>query len=270
MLNILARSVYHTFMEEEDGYIYLKPNFRPTTNEPKIHMNESLIQDFLALDGRLALVSDRLDAQYGADSENRVFRSIKKSVSTFHSFARILDYESYSEYIKLPYLRDSASDIVLPLYGSGGTIESSNPAERIEVNGAPTIDPAIGSIIALLGEIPRTDIIREGDIYRIDSTLLSLSAASGSGTTDIEVTLVFDKTVSDFSNMSLRYQGRDIAIMTDKRKTTELTTLLSKLPLYVERLNSILAGNPSLEGEVRFLENSDKLVIGIYPFPLLP
>ena len=257
-------------MEEEDGYIYLKSNFRPTVNEPKIHMNESLVQDFFALDGRLTLVSERLDAQYGPDSENRVFRSIKKSITTFHSFARLLDYESYSEYIKLPYIRDSKSEIVLPMYGSGGTIESSNPAERIQIDGTPTVDPAIDSILTLLGEIPRTDIIREGDIYRIDGTLLDLPSPSGSGMIQLEVSVVFDKTVSNFSNMSIRYRGRDIAVMTDKRKTTELTTLITSLSSYALRLDTILSGNPSLEGEVRFLENSDKLVIGIYPFPLLP
>lgn len=147
ILTILARSVYHTFMQEEDGYIYLKPNFRPTQNDPKIHMDDTLVRDFREIDGRLSLVSERLDTQYGADSENSVFLSIKKSIALFHSFARLLDYESYSEYIKLPYVHDDTSDIVLPIYTASGTIESSNPAEQVRLNGTVTVDPAIDTII---------------------------------------------------------------------------------------------------------------------------
>jgi hypothetical protein len=160
ILSLLARSVYHTFMQEEDGYIYLKPTFRPTQNEPKIHMDDTLIRDFQDIDGRLTLISERLDTQYGSNSQNSVFLSIKKSIALFHSFAKILDYESYSEYIKLPYVHDEPSDTVLPVYASG-SIMTSNPAERIQVNGTTAVDPAIDTIISILGEIPRTDIIRE-------------------------------------------------------------------------------------------------------------
>jgi hypothetical protein len=269
ILTILARSVYHTFMQEEDGYIYLKSTFRPTQNEPKIHMDETLIRDFQEIDGRLTLVSERLNAQYGANSENSVFLSIKKSIALFHSFARLLDYESYSEYIKLPYVRDASSDIVLPSY-SGTTVVSSNPAERTTVNGTTLVDPMIDTITALLGEIPRTDIIREGDTYSIDDTIFQFPAVNGSGTIQINTSLVLDKTISTFTSLSIRYRDRTISVLTDKKKSTELSSILSEMPIYTARLDAILAGNPSLDGEVRFLESSDKIVVGIYPFPLVP
>jgi hypothetical protein len=273
MLNILARSVYHTFMENEDGYLYLKPTFRPTTNEPKIHMNQSLIQDFITLDGRLALVSERLDAQYGPDSENRVFRSIKKSITTFHSFARLLDYESYSEYIKLPYISDQASDIAFPMYGSGRSILSSNPTEQVEVNGRTiAADPAIDMVIAILGDIPRTDILKEGDIYRIEDAMVQFAVPStgSAGTIGVQLDILFDKSISSFSSLSLVYKWHNIALLTDKKTVTDLRLILKKIPEYVQRLDEILAGNPSLDGDIRFLETSEKIVVGIYPFPLVP
>jgi hypothetical protein len=270
ILTILARSVYHTFMQAEDGYVYLKPNFRPTQNEPKIHMDDTLIRDFQEIDGRLTLVSERLDSQYGTDSQNSVFLSIKKSIALFHSFARLLDYESYTEYIKSPYIHDESSDIILPLYTASGTIASSNPAERIKVDGTVVVDPAIDTIIGLLGEIPRTDIIREGDTYRINGTVFQFPASGGSGTTQISMNLLFDKTVSSFSNLSIRYQDREISVLTDKKKSTEISSILAKMPVYTARLDAILAGNPSLDGDVRFLESTDKIVVGIYPFPLVP
>lgn len=270
ILTIVTRSVYHTFMQEEDGYIYLRPTFRPTLNEPKIHIDDTLIRDFQGLDGRLALISDRLDAQYGVDSDNSVFLSIKKSIALFHAFARILDYESYTEYIKTPYVRDEKSDIVLPIYQDDGTIESSNPADQIRVDGVPTTDPAIDTIVSILGEIPRADIIREGDIYRIDGTVYQFPDGTGSGKVSVQVTLVFDKTISNFSSLSLRYRDKPIMVMTDKKSSAELTALLREIPTYIARLDAILAGNPSLDGEVRFLESTDKIAVGIYPFPLVP
>jgi hypothetical protein len=115
-------------MEEIDGYLYLKPTFRPTVSEPKIHIDESLIRDIENIDGRLSLVSERLDAQYGKDSKNSTYVSIKKSIALFHGFARILDYEAYTEYSRTPYIRDiTVTDTGFPSY-SGGSLESSNPS----------------------------------------------------------------------------------------------------------------------------------------------
>ena len=148
---MLARSVYHTFMEGEDGHIYLKPNFRPTVNEPKIHIDPVLIRDFQDIAGILDGISTRLDTQYGVDSKNSTFLSIKKSIAIFQSFAKILDYESYSEYVKLPYAVDATSETILPIYTTGGTILASDPLLQVTPQGTDVvIDPAVTTIIGIL------------------------------------------------------------------------------------------------------------------------
>lgn len=127
---MLARSMYNTFMEEDSGYLYLKPAFRPTITEPKIHISTDLIRDFQSINGRLTLTSDSLDKQYGKDSRNSVFISIKQSIAIFNSFASILDYESYNEYVRLPYVANTLSDTVLPIYESGAIV-TGNPIANL-------------------------------------------------------------------------------------------------------------------------------------------
>lgn len=151
IISILARSVYNTFMQSEDGYIYLKPSFRPTTNDPKIHIDPILMRDFQEIDGILSTISERLDLQYGVDSKNSTYVSVKKAIAIFHSFAKILDYESYNEYIKLPYVADKDAEIVFPIYNTGGTIQSSNPLEQqLILQEEAIVDPAVSIITGIL------------------------------------------------------------------------------------------------------------------------
>ena len=52
----------------------------------------------------------------------------------FYGFAKILDYESYNEYVKLPYVSDRTSETVIPKYNPlSGTIEASSPIEQIRL-----------------------------------------------------------------------------------------------------------------------------------------
>ena len=270
MLSILTRSVYHTFMmEDKDGYLYLKSAFRPTVNDPKIHIDAALIRDFQNIAWILTLVSDRLDAQYGVDSKNSVFLSIKKSITLFHGFSKILDYESYNEYVKLPYVANTTSETALPSY-TGWTIEASNPSETIRVDGVVTTDPAIDRIVTLLQWIPRNDVARESDFYRVNATMFTFPDPVTKEDIDIALTVVFDSKVEKFSNLSVRYKWKIITVSTDKSKSEDLLVLLWKLPEYISRLNTITSGNPSLQWDIRFLENSSKITIGVYPFPLVP
>lgn len=100
--------------------------------------------------------------------------------------------------------------------------------------------------------------------------MLQLPTADGASPVQTQLSLVFDKTISTFTALSIEHKDRRIMILTDKKRSTELSLVLAKLPAYITRLDDILAGNPSLEGDVRFLESSDKIVVGIYPFPLVP
>lgn len=157
---MLSRSVYNTFMEEDSGYLYLKSSFRPTITEPKIHISSELIRDFQSINGRLTLTINSLDKQYGANSSNSVFVSIKKSIAIFDSFAKILDYESYNEYIRLPYVALTDGDLPFPTYRSG-TILTGNPISNLPQQGAVIVDPSVEKIKLLLGDIPDASIIRE-------------------------------------------------------------------------------------------------------------
>lgn len=272
MLGMLARSVYHTFMESQDGYLYLKSSFRPTISDPKIHIDAVLLRDFQEIDGILSTVSERLDAQYGVDSKNNTFLSVKKSIATFHSFAKILDYESYNEYIKLPYMVDDTAETLLPLYSSGGTIVSSDPLQKqIDTfQSIETANPSITTITGILWDIPRKDIIREADYYRINWTKYQFVDEKTGKTLEFRVSLVFDETIEKFSNLTIQYNDNNIILLTDKRKSVDLQALLSAIPGYISRYNDIMAGNPSLTWDIKFLENTQKIVIGMYPFPLVP
>lgn len=270
MLGILVRSVYHTFMVEEGWYIYLTPALRPTSTEPKIRMSEAIVRDLQGIDGVLSLTSDRLDEQYGKDSKNTTFLSIKKSIALFHGFVKILDYESYSAYIRDPYLLDKSSNTLLPVYTENDTILTATPITPLWVGWIVTVDPAIKTIIGLLGNIPQSDIIRDGVGYRINQTRYQFTDKKSGEKLEIAVSLEFDNNVSKFGNIRIQYRGNSILFWTDKKQVSELGPILASLPVYISRYNQIMKANPSLSGEIRFIEGTKKIIIGIYPFDLTP
>jgi hypothetical protein len=161
------------------------------------------------------------------------------------------------------------TDTGFPSY-SGGSLESSNPSAWIKVNGATVADPSVDAIISLLWDIPKKNIIRDGDMYRIDAAMFQFPHPSSWKTVDIELSVVFNKDISLFSNLTIEYQGKTIVVMTDKTDRTWLLNILTDIRTYIARLDTIVQSNPALTGDIRFLENTKKIVIGVYPFPLVP
>lgn len=269
ILSVISHSIYATFMEQENWRLYLKSTFRPTITEPKIHIDESLIRDIQNIDGRLVSIWEKIDALTTSNTQNSPYVSIKKSIALFHGFARILDYDSYNEYIKSPYIQDKNINTTLPLY-TDWTLSTSSGSVENQWNSKNNTLTAIDTIIWLLWDIPRQDIVAMWDGYRIAQTQFQFLHPTTWKKEEMYASLDLNANITRFSNLSITYSGKTIIVMTDKTDTTWLLKILWQLPRYIARLDSILESTPTLGGDIRFLENTEKIIIGVYPFSLVP
>lgn len=269
ILSVLSKSVYETFMESDNGYLYLKETFRPTIAEPKIHMDGVLIRDLVDLDGTLSLILNRLSDQYSADPNNATFRSIKKDIALYHGFVKLLDYPEYKKYEERPYLHDDTSETLLPMIDAQDQILTGNPTDEIRINGELQTNPSVDAIVKLLG-IPRTDIVQENGWYRVNRTTFQFLDSVTKKPVEIQVSLFFNMDATAFGQVVVEYKGKSIQVVTEKTKSSELSGLLWLIPTYISRYDALMAGNPWLEGSIRFFETNSKIIIGIYTFPLRP
>jgi hypothetical protein len=51
-------------MDSENGMLFLKSAYRPTKNEERIRVDESLIRDMSNLESMLLVISERMDEHY--------------------------------------------------------------------------------------------------------------------------------------------------------------------------------------------------------------
>lgn len=272
IISTLAKSVFHTFTQNEDGFIYIKPAFRPTTTEPIIHMDEGLIRDIQNIDGIISLIIERLDAQYGENSTHSAYLDIKKYAALFHGFSNMIDIEGYNDYIKMPYRLDATSATILPQYDPvTKKIIVGNPvADIVTSTGTKITDPAIESIISILGDVPREKIIKDGDSYLVQWHTINVPNIKTGTTREVTISVNFNSDISIFSNLSFDYNWQNISFVTSSNTADDLRAILIKVSLYIDRYDDILSGNPSLTWAIRFLDTTQKIAIWNYLFPLVP
>lgn len=270
VLSVLTNTVYATFTQVEDWKVLLRPGFRPTLNEPQIQLDETIIRDIQNIDGILLLISERMDEQYGNDSSNSVYLDIKKHITLYRGFAKLLDVDTYRQYEKLPYVSDATQEYWLPILDESWNFKIYNPLEIKNDDGEWQVDPSIESLMWIFSNITKDNIVLEGAGYRVQNITKTLTDPATQEPVEVLLTLDFNKSVTEFSNLNISYSWRNIQVLTDKKSTSELQDLLVVLPTYITRMNVLFSWNPSLVGWVRFLDTSEKISVGTYIFSLVP
>lgn len=268
IIGTLTRSTYASFMDVEDGKLFLRSAYAPAKNEEKIRIDDALIRDISSVDSMLSIISERMDEQYGTDSSNNTYLGIKRHIALYHAFVDLLDYEQYLEYQKTPYLVDGKEDSKLPLYASGNVVRY-DPTKVVVEDVVPTDDPVIEKIQSILWNIPKSNIEKEGNEYVVNNAELSIAIGDAAPIT-FTFSIVFSSDATTFSNPVVTSSGRVAYLLTDKKNIEDLQWVMAIIPQYIVRLDTILAWNPGLVWGVRFLDTTKKIAIGTYLFPLVP
>ena len=113
MLSTLVRSLYTTFLVEQDGYLFLNENFIDRT-DGTIKFDPTLIAKFNQLEGIVSGVFDTLITVYSDDPNNQTFQSIKQAVIQFRAFTQLFREGEYGEYLLNPYVAVKQGTILAP------------------------------------------------------------------------------------------------------------------------------------------------------------
>lgn len=131
-------------------------------------------------------------------------------------------------------------------------------------------NPDIDRITTLLGGIPKTLISKGSGYYSISGATYGIKDKSTGDSLQVRLSLDIPQDMATFHNVMVNYKGMTIPMAFSEEGLEYLPNVLSTIPVYISRYNDIMKTNPSLEGEVRFLDTTKKIMIGIYPFPLVP
>lgn len=259
-------------MEVENGKLFMKSAYRPNKNEEKLGIDDTLIQHMSKIDSMLSIISERMDQQYGTDSTNSTYLSIKRHVALYHAFIEILELDNvaYNEYEKTPYILDESSEFILPWYDKGVVLRF-DPTKVVEDASKKTnIDPNFEKIQSILWTTTVSSYIKkEADGYHINNAEVSIQWSSVDPLI-VGLTTVLSLDLKTFSSPVLTYKDKTIYLLTDKKDVNEIQNVLALMPSYIARLDTILSGNPGLVGGIRFLDTTKKIAIGTYIFPLVP
>jgi hypothetical protein len=113
LLSVLVQSLYATFTETKDGYIYLKEG--PAIKDGKIKLDPSILSSLRELDVKTRDILDALHSVYQNDADRNAFISVQKSVLQFHGFIMLFKDKYYEDYIVTPYKADTSETVLLPL-----------------------------------------------------------------------------------------------------------------------------------------------------------
>ena len=133
VLSTFTRSLYATFLTEQDGQLFLKENFIDRT-DGTLKFDASLVAQFNQLENTISGVFENLKIVYADDSNNPTFLRIKESLIQFRAFTILFKDGEYSKYLLRPYLAVETNSVFLPQVSmeTESVVQSS---ERID-NGA--------------------------------------------------------------------------------------------------------------------------------------
>lgn len=265
----LTQSLYSNFMVAEDGKLFLSSSLRPTQNDEKIRIDDALKRDMLDLDIMLSVVSERMDEYYWDQSTHHTYKTIKKHIAFYRWFADILDYDAYKEYEKTPYLLDTSEIHILPQYQDWAIVrydpnQNTISPEWVQKNNLDQIQSFFW------GRAQSSTIEESLTGYTIKNTNIALTWRDGVGFS-IDLDVVVDKTTFQMGNITVIYGGKSIPFLTPQSvPISSIEGILSAIPLYIARMDTLLAWNSAISGDVSFIDTTKKIIIGKYIFPLVP
>jgi hypothetical protein len=167
VLSTLVRSLYTTFLVEQDGYLFLKENFVDAT-EGTVKFDSVLVSDFRSLAGIIDVIFANLSVVYQNEQNNPTYLNIKKAFTAYKGFVALFENGAYSEYLLSPYKADvSGASILMPQIAPDGSLVRGKTIKDEESgalqNALSTSEDErfLTSVRAFLPSLNSTDIISE-------------------------------------------------------------------------------------------------------------
>ena len=130
VLSNFVKSLYKTFLIEQDGQLFLKENFIDRT-DGTLKFDASLIAQFNQLETIVSGVFENLKIVYADDPNNPTFLRIKESFIQFRAFTVLFRDGEYSKYLLRPYLAVQTNSVFLPQV-SMETESITRSSERVD------------------------------------------------------------------------------------------------------------------------------------------
>ncbi len=269
MLTILVKSLYNTFMQDDQGALFLKEWL---ADEKSVKINIDLLRNIHELNGIVSYLNETIKVAYVNDNTSDVYINIEKATLRLEAFSNLLDpekrNENYKAYILEPYASEVYDGIALPKIQKDliGIEKYVKVVEEIPVSPVRTLtNKKVDNARALFPDANISVFIPEWDALRVNQALGYIQKKDGS-IAEGSWSLVFtdENTVSQ---IMILYSGRSIEIKS--QEPTMSTDILKELMKNgLKPYMDIIDSNSDIAGNVRIFLNNKRIDIGDQQFKL--
>ena len=269
MLSMIVGSLYHTFMKEDHGALFLWSAYADTKS---VKINIDTLRYIYKLNWIISNVNDTIRSAYEGWADMDVYTKIQKETSRLNGLASLLDpekrNENYKKYIESPYVAEIENGIALPKMKDdlSGLAFYVKPVEAVPVSISGSLaDKKFDTAHALFPDANISSFIPEWSALRVNRATWYILKTDGTNADGIwSLVINSDELISQ---MMLLYMGRTIEVkfpIPDISLDVLRSFIAGDLKAYLDIIDS----NSDITGGIRIFVNLKRIDIGDQTFIL--
>ncbi len=260
----LSHSFYSQYTVDEDGAIYISPEFRDGV---KIKMPEDFVSNVSTLANIIDILKPSIDELWSGSgkTDDDTYSRIQKEIVRIKGFAALIQEDDYKDYVKTPYKVDKNEKTLLPLVDTeSGSLVRYEASIIEEVKNTKTLmtDPRIAELQNVWTKADASTWSLEKEYLRMTQAPYLISRWAQK-TSEIKVSALYKDDL--LSDIIINYGDYMIEVSGNPMSLKEYYVFAGNLRYYLDRIDETLQGE-AMASAIRVFPDKKRINIwdGLY------
>lgn len=220
MLTMIVKSLYKTFIVEEEGALFVADRYRDGL---KVVIPADLLEYIKSLSATIEYIAPSIEALWSSAGvgDTYIQNQIQNNMTRLAVLTEIIDPDTYKEYIKSPYQVESGSLYIFPAIDPITKIALRfDPAKITSLKNIKILsgDPRINDLKKIWPDADASSWLVEGDNIRVLSASYKIARQTTQGTSRIKISALYK--TKTFSDILIEYGSYQIRVSSENDMTT--------------------------------------------------